>query len=273
MKNNICRVLIAIALLLSTSAFLAGEACAQDEYEGFFKRMMKRFQKEDTEAVGQKKYLEPKEVESAKPARPSVPLPRITPVTERPVPVKAREAKVVPTAPKAPEIKVPQRGLVLYGEEMGSLEQVETELSREDMIGEINEMLGDNEDIFSVVPMLRKNTDEKGNVYYTYDVGGVAERLEDLSTLDLDNLYMRIMTESGRLNTQRILQQLEQIRRTQRVITGPPATPSAPRIPRTPPAMPNIPLIPRTPSAPVSPPQAPSAPATPAAPPAVPARR
>ena len=269
MKNNICRVLIAITLLLSTSAFLAGEACAQDEYEGFFKRMMKRFQKEDAETAGQKKYKESEELESAKPVRPSAPIPS----TERQAPVKAQETKVAPIAPKAPEIKVPQREPAPSKEETEPFEQVETELSREDMIGEINEMLGDNEDILSVVPLLRKNIDEKGNAYYTYDVEGMTERLEDLSSLDLDNLYMRILTESSRLNTQRILQQLEQIRRTQRVITGPPATPSAPRIPRTPPAMPNIPSIPRTPSTPVSPPQAPSAPATPAAPPAVPARR
>ncbi|MEE8360244.1 MAG: hypothetical protein V3S04_04890, partial [Candidatus Omnitrophota bacterium] len=173
MKNNICRVLIAIALLLSTSAFLAGEACAQDEYEGFFKRMMKRFQKKDIATTDQEGRTEPRRIESSKPTMPSVPpAPKAVTIPKRPVQVKPNGTAVETPAPKRVE---------------------EAELTREEVLEDMIKRLEDNEDILVTVPSIKRRLDDKGNIYYVREQDGMEDRIEYLNDDELENLYFRVL--------------------------------------------------------------------------------
>lgn len=128
------------------------------------------------------------------------------------------------------------------------------------MIKDITGDLEDYEEILNVVRGLARNVDEKGNVYYTYIVDGVAKKLEELDTETLDSLNTRVSAEANRLNTNRIMNQLEDIRNAQRATAGPPSVPAPP--PVVPAAAPQPP-----PTAPKSPPQ------PPAVPPSLPERR
>ena len=253
MKNNIYRVLIAFVLLLSTSALLAGEACAQDEHEGFFKRMMKRFQREDVTTTDQER-VEPRRAGSLKPTIPSAsPAPKVVTIPERPVQVKPKEIATERPTPKETEKK---------------------ELTREEMLKEMYEELEYNEDILGTIPSLKRKIDNKGNIFYALERDGIEKNLEDLSDDDLENIYMRVISESSRLGAQGILDQLEQIRQTQRIIQGPPTIPQQP--PRTPrtvqsplnPGISTAPILPARPPAP--PPQIPAQPPSPSQPSRIP---
>ena len=251
-----------IMVVIMAGALAAGDALAQGNDEGFVKRMMRRFRKEAPQTQVEKAAPAVKPVEESVPEEwtpapaGSRVEPEMPPLSEE-IPVEmSQEALTDETAGQPGRAMAPPEG---------AAQTAPVEFSREEMIKDIIESIQDNEDILNFVKGLSRNTDENGAIYYTYTVGGVDKKLEDLDIDTLKDLSGRVSTEASRLNTENILEQLERIRETQRVTAGPPAAPQVPQVPRTPGTpgayVPSVPPAP--PSVPGSPPQPPRVPSGP----------
>jgi hypothetical protein len=109
------------------------------------------------------------------------------------------------------------------------------------MLAELNESLGETEDLIGVIPGLKAVTDRYGKVGYTY--GGVA--MESLSKEDLTKLLSRVRQALVKIRTDRIQKQLEIIKRTEKIQSAadmkqPPRLPAAPpSLPKAPPSIPS----------------------------------
>jgi len=123
--------------------------------------------------------------------------------------------------------------------------------TREEMIADIKEILDDEEEILNLIPGLKKTTTEKGESFYTYE----GLKPEELDKEKLGKIFYRVRQEATRIRTNRLNEQLENIRRNQR-LTAPagggvsrvPALPTQPpRILQPPPAQPQIPKPPPAP--------------------------
>ena len=128
-------------------------------------------------------------------------------------------------------------------------------LSKEKMIGVIERRLKIYSEIVFIVAELtfRENAEGEKEYFYQEDDGNIV-KLSDLDKETLYGLYVRVNNEATRINTQRLvmqIQQQEQIRRSTQNIPQPP--PSPPPQPQQPP---QVFTPPRPPSPPPQPPDA-----------------
>lgn len=133
--------------------------------------------------------------------------------------------------------------------------------TKEEMIADLKENLDDEEEILNFIPGLKKITTEKGESYYTYE----GLKLEDLDKEKLNKIFTRARQETTRIRTNKLNEQLENIRRNQRLTAA--AGGGVPRVPVTPPTPPRMFSAPNVPSAPPPVPQPPRTPTPPPAPP------
>lgn len=133
-----------------------------------------------------------------------------------------------------------------------------SDLTKEDMIDRICGLLDYHPEVLNFVPTIHAVTNEDGSVTYLYkSESGIGVDLEDLDRETLQNLVTRVSSESNRINTEKIMKQLEQARQAQRAAAP---IPQPPRV-HTPPRIPDLPRQPVTPPAanrtPQPPPQPP----------------
>jgi hypothetical protein len=215
--------------------FFITEAYAQDD-EGFIKRMFRRFKREEPAVSTEKKPVEPAERPAAEPAEPEQKQPPL--VIDKPV---AEEGKKF------------------------------EDMTEQELVKNITEELDDNPDILDFIPQLEMKKDADGAIFYTYrSESGVAKRIKELKKDTLVKLAKRVGTESSRLNSERIMRELERADsfRTPRppaVPAQPPRTIESPRIPSTPstytpPRIPSTPGRPEIPGKPAQPSSVPTAP-------------
>ncbi len=129
------------------------------------------------------------------------------------------------------------------------------DLTKQEMIGRIYELLDYRPEVLNFVPAIHAIANEDGSVTYLYkSESGIGVDLEDLDRETLQNLIIRISSESNRLNTEQVMRQLDQARRAQRAavpipqpptVHTPPRIPVIPRQPVTPPAANQTPQPPR----------------------------
>jgi hypothetical protein len=91
--------------------------------------------------------------------------------------------------------------------------KVKSELTKPEMIERIQKNLDSFNEIVGLVPGLKKETDAKGKVSYTYQ----GSKLEDLSKEQLAKVYSRVNNEAVRLRTDRLNKQLATIRRAEQI--------------------------------------------------------
>ena len=204
---------------------------AQDEQEGFVKRMWKKFRgKEEVvkEERQEKKTIKPEPVAKEK-----------TPVREEPDKepdlLTGRDSEERRVAPPSREemLEMIDRNLSVYGDE-------------------ISEKVGN----------IIKKTDMEGNVSYTYltEAGNEVE-FTDLEDETLFNLLRRVLNEATFIRNERINLQLQQMRQLQSLqnMQQPPRAVRPPQVNRTytpPPPVPTPPpQTPQPPQVPQPPPQ------------------
>jgi len=133
-------------------------------------------------------------------------------------------------------------------------------MSKNEIITDIKDALGSEDEILNATPGLKAERDSKGNTFYTYN----GTKIEDLGKDQLDTLAAKVHQARTRLNTERIERQLETARRIERInamqtprtpISSPASVPQPPRLPVGAPLAPRAPSVPRAPSAPPSPPR------------------
>ena len=160
---------------------------------------------------------------------------------------------------QGPEVEERLKDEELLGEVEVRTEAEEREdladLTERELAAMISEELNDNDEILSFIPGLKAGQDEKGNTLYSYaPKGQIAKKLEELDAETLIQLFERVMSESNRLNNERIMRQLEQVRRMQQMPKAPPKPPGILRVP-SPPQRPSAPPAPPVPQS--SPPRPP----------------
>ncbi len=118
------------------------------------------------------------------------------------------------------------------------------ELTKQEMVGRIEDNLTNLEEISGFIPGLKKETDATGkNVSYAYN----GKKIEDLDKEELTRLYGRISSEAVRVRTDRINRQLAQIRQIEQLSRQNNQIARIPRVPTQPPRIPAPPpRIPRT---------------------------
>ncbi|MBI5143741.1 MAG: hypothetical protein HZA30_01555 [Candidatus Omnitrophica bacterium] len=123
------------------------------------------------------------------------------------------------------------------------------EMTKDEILSELKENLEEEEELFDFIPELKKKKNEKeGSYFYTYqDV-----KLEDLDKEKLEKILQRVHNQLTIIRTDRIVRQLETIRRAQNIVTRPPQVPAAPTPPRQ---VQTPPTPPRTQSPPPTPPK------------------
>ncbi len=191
--------------------------------------------------------------------------------------VKIKKRTEIP--PRAPAMLIPKDSKVPVVEAPGDVEEAEmsedatTEsgeepereeipLDKDEMLERIEKRLKIYSEIIYIIPGLSFTETDSGDRKYFYTgEGGEALPLDALDKETLYNLFSRINNEATRINTERLvrqLQQLEQIRRSSQNIPQPPPQPMAP---------PQVFIPPQPPPMPPQPPRIPTPPAPPAQPP------
>lgn len=126
------------------------------------------------------------------------------------------------------------------------------ELSREEMLAQLNEDFGVNEEVFDAVPGLKAEKTADGKASYTFN----GKKLSDLSKEDLKDLFIKARQALVRIRTDRIQRQLDTVKRVDSVnrLANPPmpsrvpaAGPSIPKVPTTPPSVTKAPSLPPSP--------------------------
>ncbi|MDP8299047.1 MAG: hypothetical protein P9L88_04010 [Candidatus Tantalella remota] len=185
-------------------------------------------------------------------------------------------AKVLPRVPAMlipKDSKVPVVEALEESEELEKDEAMDTEaeeetleeeipLDKDEMLERIEKRLKVYSEIIYIIPGLSfSETDSGGREYFYTGDSGKTLPLDALNKKTLYNLFSRINNEATRINTERLvrqLQQLEQIRRSSQNIPQPPPQPMSP---------PQVFIPPQPPPRPQMPPQPPRPPAPPAQPP------
>jgi hypothetical protein len=90
------------------------------------------------------------------------------------------------------------------------------DMTTEELAAEIADILDTDEEIGSFIPGLKKEKDNLGKTFYTYN--GV--KLERLDRGKLEKLFIRVRQERVRIRTERITRQLESIRQAQAAAQG-----------------------------------------------------
>lgn len=119
------------------------------------------------------------------------------------------------------------------------------ELTKEELLKEITERLDYNPEALAFIPELNMEEDEEGNIFYTHTSGDrITKKLEELDRTSLEKIFNRVTSETNRLNTERLIRQLEQVRQAQQPPKVPPqpakiyTPPKTPRQPGPPPSLP-----------------------------------
>lgn len=141
-------------------------------------------------------------------------------------------AKEQPKAAVAPKVELPKAKIA------------KKDMTKEELLAELRKNVGENDDLFKMVPGLTAQKDENGNVSYLFN----GRRVEDLSRDELEGLSTRVSQTLVRLRAERITRQLDTVKRAEslrRVSIPPPPVrtsstpPSPPKTPSMPPAPPS----------------------------------
>jgi hypothetical protein len=120
------------------------------------------------------------------------------------------------------------------------------EMTKGEILAEIKDKLGSDEEAVGMIPELKAQKGVGGNTYYTFK--GV--KLDDMPKKDLAELLKRVDQVIVKIQTDRIQQQMESIRQSQnipRVIAPLPSVTQPPRPATAPPSTPNAVLPPPAP--------------------------
>jgi len=216
MKHLLILLLIAAVLVLPNDSF-----AQQDEEEGFVVRMLKKWVKEE----------EPTITEETKP--------------KEAIEKKTEEAKET----EGPGGAIP----VEIEEERPPI----ADLTEKEIVEKLVNLLDYHPDVLNFIPGLKSGEDEAGKPFYTYTTeGGVSKELIEVEKEKLIKLYGKVAGEVNRLNTEKIMRQLEQIRQAQQASRPPAQPPKAytpPKIPAPPQQPPQV-YTPPAPPATTTPP-------------------
>lgn len=157
------------------------------------------------------------------------------------------------------EEDLPEEGPEIKGE---ASTRPEIPISIEDMLKVINKRLEIYSEIVFMIPDLVVRENEDGNKrYYFAPEGQIAQKIEDLDKETLHKLFVRINNEATRINTQRLMRQLQQqemvMRQMQGAIQQPPQPPPQPPRVYSPPVQQPPPQPPPQPPQPAQPPRPP----------------
>ncbi|MGB2600603.1 MAG: hypothetical protein WBD00_02900 [Candidatus Omnitrophota bacterium] len=139
----------------------------------------------------------------------------------------------------------------------------EIPLTKEQMIESIKRRLKVFSEIEFIIPTLSSRTDEDGNKeYFLKPQDGITVKLQDLDKETLTDLFARVNNEATRINTERLLRQIQQQEQIRRSIPQQPPMPvqPPPQPPTPPPAPPRIFIPPQPPPQPPAPQPTPPAP-------------
>jgi hypothetical protein len=119
------------------------------------------------------------------------------------------------------------------------------EMTQDETLADLKESIGENDELFDIIPELKSEKDTGGKFHYTFN--GI--KLEELSKEDLGKLATRVRQTLVKLRTDRIERQLETVRRVQNIqrIPAPTQVQQPPRIPSQPSSPPKGPPAPPAP--------------------------
>lgn len=100
----------------------------------------------------------------------------------------------------------------VVGEDTGEAIQPEITMSKEEIIRDIKDEIDTNEDILEVVPELKRQKDESGNDYFTYNDGIDDMKLEDLDIVVLDGLLDKVVEQANMIQVTNMNEQMEALR-------------------------------------------------------------
>ena len=190
------RHLIALLLIMTVWA-ASGNSFAQDEEEGFVVKMLKKWTKEEKPSVTEEQ--KPKEM-------------------------------VQEQAGEAEETGQVEEGMPI---EIEGERPAIADLSEKDIVERLVNLLKYHPDALNLIPELRSGEDEEGNLFYTYTPeDGITKNLDELEREKLMKVYSRVTSEVNRLNTEKIMRQLEQIRQAQQASRVPAQPPKVYQPPR-----------------------------------------
>ncbi|MBD3425689.1 MAG: hypothetical protein GF409_00500 [Candidatus Omnitrophica bacterium] len=152
---------------------------------------------------------------------------------------------------------------IVEEEEPERPEREEILLTKEQMITSIKRRLKVFSEIEFIIPALSSRTDEEGRKeFFLMTPDGVPTRLEDLDKETLSELFARVNNEATRINTERLMRQIQQQEQIRRSIPQQPpaAVQPPPQPPTPPPAPPKVYTPPQQPPSPPQPPQQPTQP-------------
>jgi hypothetical protein len=139
----------------------------------------------------------------------------------------------------------------------------EIPLTKEEMISSIKRRLKVFSEIEFIIPTLSSKVDEEGNKeYFLRTQDGITRKLEELDKETLTDLFARVNNEATRINTERLLRQIQQQEQIRRSIPQQPPAPVQPpaQPPQPPPAPPQVYTPPQPPPQPPAPQPTPPAP-------------